>query len=378
MILTGGTTEDDSMIQNAAVHELPSVGRIASILVVVVVALWVTACDLREDHGSAIEESLGLTTIAPQELQTRIWPDIRLRELFTVPTGDEIYFVLPRAVRADESGNFIVMDFGDWKVKGFDGEGNYINSYGAGIGEAPGELTQGGVSDIGVLRDSLVYVTDRVTQRVSVFGLDGRFLETYGRSRHLARYRSGGPFRHSITTQGRTYTMFNAGRSLFGVSSNGAAAVVSFGPPINASGSQFHQVMGMMTTYNEQLVYAPLNYPVIIQYNPDGTVAYARATLDYGRTELPYIMSSETINGIPVERPGGGIVNGTVSTSDDKIYVQAMLESAPSFDVYDAGSGRYEYSFRSESGYDVFAIGDRVYAARDSTVVVWAIEWVGQ
>ena len=50
-------------------------------------ALWMMACGSSGDYDSVIKESLGLSEIAPQEVQERIWRDITLRELFTVPQG---------------------------------------------------------------------------------------------------------------------------------------------------------------------------------------------------------------------------------------------------------------------------------------------------
>ena len=339
-------------------------------------ALWMMACGSSGDYDSVIKESLGLSEIAPQEVQERIWRDITLRELFTVPQGDEVDFVTPNAVRANESGRFIVMDFEDRKVKGFDHEGQYMSSYGTGIGDGPGEFTQYGLSDMGILQDSLVYVTDRMSQRVSLFSTDGRFLDSYKTSQPLDQYRTGAPMWHSITKQGRRYTLYETGRWLFGVRGNDSSEPTFFGPTMGTD-PQSNSIMGlwgMIAHYQEQMVYVPLNYPVLVQYNPDGTVAYARATLDYGHTELPYTYP-ETVNGFEIERPGGGNVQILLSVSGEHIYVQALLESEPTVDVYEASSGQYEYSFRSVPGTSVFPMNDRLYAIRDSIVIVWAIEW---
>jgi len=347
------------------------VGRSIELVLAAALALWMSSCESGEDYDSSVRRSLGVSAITPQEVQERIWPEIALRELFTVPADTGVYFLLPRAVRADASGNFFVMDYGDYKVKGFDREGNHIASYGSGEGQGPGEFALG-VSDLGVLEDSAVYVTDRIEQRVSLFGIEGRLLKTYPLTRQLGN-RIGRPFRHSTTSQGHRYTMFTSGQKLFEASAPNAIETTSFGPPLDMTGSKMSQVDGMIISYQERLVYAPVHYPVILQYDPDGSVVYARGTVDYGQTELPYTIS-ETVNGILMEKTGGRDVHGTASASGNRIYVEVFLESVRSFDVYEAGSGRCEHSFRSVSGYDVFAIGDRLYQALDSTVAVWAID----
>ena len=44
---------------------------------------------------------------------------------------------------------------------------------------------------------------------------------------------------------------------------------------------------GQIATYGERLIYVPYRFPVILQFNLDGSMVYARSTLDRGNVETP-------------------------------------------------------------------------------------------
>ncbi len=226
------------------------------------------------------------------------------------------------------------------------------------------------ISDIGVISDSVVYVNDPNSGKVGYFSMGGSFIGTELLSRQFGQYGARGAIRHSVTSQDRKYTMHQAGEALF--ESKMGEEVVEFGPPLGgknvmASGI----VIGMMTTWREQLVYVPTNFPVIVQYNPDGTLAFARATPDFEQFEAP---SLERDAALGVTFITGGRVHGTVSVFSDKIFVRVTHESKPCIDVYDAQSGYYEFSFETPSGSPAYVMNDRYYEVQDTTVAVWAID----
>lgn len=341
--------------------------------------VWVilSSCGRSNQPTSYLSEVLAIPELSEQAVPERVWPDLSLRKLFEVPVEAEISLHAPRAVKADARGFFYVVDFLELKVQGFGPNGTHRATYGQGIGEGPGEFTQ--IMDFGVTRDSVVYVNDRNARKLSRFSMDGSFLGSESLMRQFGEFGVMGAIRYSVSSQGRKYTMFMTGDVLF--ESRMGEEVTDFGPPLGAedvSGDvmQASILMGTMTPWHEQLIYVPLNFPVIVQYNPDGTLAYARATPDFGQVELPGVETDRSA-GMEIHRPTGGKIHGNVSVFSDRVFVRVSNKSKPGhdlYDVYDVQNGDYEFSFETPTGYDVYVMNGQFYQVQDTSVAVWAID----
>ncbi len=304
-----------------------------------------------------------------QEKQDRAWPDINLRPLFELPTDPDIPLYNPAGARTDKSGNIYVVDLGDLKVYRFDSSGQYSASYGAGVGEGPGEFTS--IMDWGTAGDSMVYVVDHLASRISFFGISGTFMKV--ESLQFT------PLRYVLTPKGRSYTMINHTDHV--LESRKAEDVAVFGstdgPRPNSPGPGLNS--GVLTTYEERLLFASTYWPVIVQYNTDGSVHYARATPDWGRVEDPYWKEVE-ISGMRGFRTIYELNSGDLSVYEGKLFVHVYLdyldpEAEEVIDVYEAPTGDNEYSFRlPQRSTHTHVMHDRVYQVTDTTVVVYAIE----
>ena len=142
----------------------------------VVAAFVLGSCQSRNEPRSRLFETLFLEGIVPQDVQDRVWVNIKLRELFTLPTDSDILLLNPDGVKVDLGGDIYLADFGTMQVLRFGPDGQYLNSYGTGIGQGPGELMN--ISDFVITNDSIVQILDPSARRVSYFGKDGTFLHS--------------------------------------------------------------------------------------------------------------------------------------------------------------------------------------------------------
>ena len=109
---------------------------------------------------------------------------------------------------------------------------------------------------------------------------------------------------------------------------------------------------GMLTTHRERLMYAPTYFPVIVQYKPDGSIAYARATPDWGHVDPPK-WEVANLRGMRASRIKGQRLHSDLSVYGGRLFVQANLNSGWALDVYDVPTGDYEYSISRVTVYDI-------------------------
>ena len=337
-----------------------------SVFPVVIVLLFVgVACSSDTDPHSL--EMLSLSGIELQDTEERVWTEVELRELFRLPdeSEDGELFLAPGAVRADREGNIYVVDFRASAIYGFNSTGQYMATYGGVSGSGPGELRR--ILDMGVIGDSAVYVVDNQARRVLYFRHDGSFL----RSENL----DFAPTRYRFTSDGRSYAMVEGMSHMF--ESKKGPDVVEFGVTPKGPHGQHSAggLLGMLTTFEKNLIYVPRKLPVLVQYKPDGTVEYARGTPDWGKVQLPEWETVE-VGGSQLYRTVGEHVHGEVSVEEDKIYIMIPVsESDRAVDVYDAKTGDYEHSFRIGQINDPYLLNQRIYGlASDTTVVVYTLE----
>ena len=152
------------------------------------------ACNARQD--TVVVEGLTLD-VNRQQVGERIWAAVSLVPLHELPMEPDVDLLRPQTIRLDANGSVFVMDWGDMTVKRFNADGEYMTTYGSGVGSAPGELTS--LFDMGALGDTIVYVLDKSAGRISLFASGGALVETIPVP---ATYH-----RHVVTAAGRSYSM---------------------------------------------------------------------------------------------------------------------------------------------------------------------------
>ncbi len=331
---------------------------------VTAVAVFAGTCRLQSTESAGSTTLLKLPEVVEQKSEGRVWQDMYLRPLFELPNDTSAMFYNPGAVRADDSGNIYVIDFGILAVHQFNASGQFVTSFGAGPGSGPGELNS--ILDMGVLGDSLLYIVDNAARKVSYFGLAG----DYVRSDFLEWL----PVRYRVTSGGRSYMFLSQMEHLF--ETRLGEEVTRFGAvPDNPYGYGSGMALGMLTTFGERLIYAPAHFPIIVQYDPDGSVRYARGTPDWGKFEEPE-WERQMLGGRGAYRIVGDVIQGDVNEYGGKLFVHAIVDSTGAIDVYRASSGDYLYSIRLPGNHYTYVANERVYqlARPTSTVTVYAME----
>ena len=306
----------------------------------------------------------------PIQLQAgveREWRQVSLRQLYEVPRESGIELSAPAPFTIGSDGALYYMDFVDMKIKHFDADGYYKQSYG-GPGVGPGEFRIFTEADI--LGDSILYVTDLTRRTISFFSVDSsKFLYSIPNI-HAHKYK--------ITHGGRAYWIDLGSDSLLGTSV-GEHDARFIGTMIKGQ-TTAHQLLtgGYIAPYQEDIVYVPSKYPILMRFDSIGTMIYARATPDFETAEPPSLERLNTAIGFGT-RVQGRSLNGHSEIYGDKLVVYALVsELEKAFDVYDAATGDYEYSVSVPWGRIYFASYDpmrkRVWQVRDTTVVVYAVD----
>ncbi len=321
------------------------------------------SCKNRTLELSPAVQSLSLPSVTMQQVQERIWRDVNLQLLFELSPEPDIVLYNPQGAIADAEGNIYVADLGDLTVKRFGPNGQYINSYGVGIGQGPGELSN--LLDLGIIGDSIVFLLDNSDRKISFFDMDGAFRKS--ESLDLA------PVKYVVTPKGRSYVLTSHTEFLF--QTRMGETTTEFGLPQGPDRLPGPGLSaGMLATNGERLLFAPTYYPVLVQYNTDGAIHYARATPDWGRVREPYWQEAR-IGDSRGYRPIGDLVHGFLSVDEDRAYVTSYMEAEPVIDVYEVQSGDYVLSFSVPQSLVTYVKNGRVYQVDEEGVVaVYSID----
>ena len=341
--------------------------RRTSRAILMAVVLLVSSCQGNSDTRSIAFDNLNLHPIVGQRLDERSWPaGARGRKLIQLPAGTEQPPVDPTLVFADQNEFFYVADDADWTIKQFDSAGNFVASFGEGRGEGPGETT--GLSSFGVLGDSSLWFLDS-GKRINFFRMDGSF----ARSERLIRPWHNPMRRLAITAEGRHYYMVTSGQA------TGYFFETSLGGTTEQFGALQHEhgweedipLFGKVAAHRESMLYIPTHFPFISRFSADGTLAYARATMDYGITPKPeyvrYAVGRRRVFNEP-------LMKSLPNVDGDRLFVHA--NAAQAMDVYDVNSGDYLYSVRLPKVRWAYVMNKRLYWIDDEGVSVWAMPYV--
>lgn len=327
----------------------------------------ICSCQAKTETSEIEFENLNIQNIVAQTVDERIWPTKAVgQKLVQVPAAIDNPLVSPACVVADRNGYFYVADDMDYKIKKFDAAGGFIRSIGAGQGEGPGEIAT--IRSWGILGDSTIYVLD-LNQRINFYQVDGSAFRTENLQSDFFTPKSG----LAITSSGRKYFMISGGNNrgeFFETKWQGDTE--PFGVLQGESGwKQDIPLYGRVVPFRESMVYVPTVYPLVVQFTTDGTVKYARTTLDYGVVEEPEFFEyapgrkrvfSETL------------ADSFPSVDGDRLFVHAALADA--IDVYDAESGDYLYSAKlPQQVTDAHVQNERLYVVDNQGVSVWAMPY---
>lgn len=307
------------------------------------------------DYGLRVE-------IRGERSVTRSWVEPEVEQVASLSEGEEYMLFNPRLARVSESGRLYVYDYGDYTVKAFTREGEYVATFGRGQGQGPGEMTM--MSDVGVWRDSLVYVVDPKQRRVSFFDMDGDFLRSKFYEVPVARLAFAGDSTEYMV-------LSHASPSFLRITTKGRQMTISQLLPRDV-----HPIMldGHLHTSQGTALFVPLYFPVILTFSPGDTTGIAYPTPDYGRPRPKAV----TMDGGGIRAPADrfhlkSTLSGGVLTVENPDPETDGLK----FDVYDASEMEYMRSVQlSVDGDDaLYARGAGIVATvRDATVHIYAVK----
>lgn len=100
------------------------------------------------------------------------------RRAFGSPGSENDNLFHPTNIAMGPNGHVYVSDTSNFRVQEFTRDGQYVKTYGAGVGTAPGSFAR--PKGIAVDREGRVYVVDAAFERVQVFDDQGRLLMYFG------------------------------------------------------------------------------------------------------------------------------------------------------------------------------------------------------
>lgn len=318
-------------------------------------AVVLAGCGLAEDNRYGLVPDLRRD--APPE---RTWIEAEAERLASLSSGADYTLYDPNALEIGADGRIYVYDYGENKVKAFTAEGEFVTTYGRGQGRGPGQMMS--ITDMGVWRDSLVYVVDSRQRRVSYFGRsDGDFVQSENYEVPVTRFARTGRSNRYIEAGIR-------GRSdyfIIATSDNRTTA-----PRFLSSDVPAIALDGELHADENRATYVPYYLPLILTYSPEDTTGTAYPTPDFG---APRPKTREARGGTfaPANQ-----LNGNSSQWGRTLSVRRPGTDSLEFDLYRTDEMSYQYTAR----FPIEAASPAMYAenliaiARDTTVTIYVAE----
>ena len=350
---------------------------ISALTWVILSALFLTSCQSKDNTPIRFGRFY-LDKLVEQRVSERNFLEISYEKSFSIPITNDLFLHNPQEVVVDDQGYIYILDSGIQKILRFSPSGEYLVTYGEeGGGEGPGELQ--GVVDFFVAGDSMIYILDTYGFKISIFGIDGIFLKD-------VRINSQ-PFRYTRTTTGREYILYattNQSSLLESRFEGTAHEMIPFSSLVDAGTMDGLGTSGNLNTYGENLIYVLSRYPLLFQYDPSGSLVYARTTIEYNDDFEEPEIEERILGGMPAKRQVGRYFHADrLIVEDDKLFIFSRRpRGAPdtskygAIDVYDIATGDYQYSMSiPEDGPFVTTYqSGKIYQLKDTTVVVWNIK----
>jgi len=317
-------------------------------------------------EGESEDHTYGLRVELNGEPPERTWVKPDVEKTATLSSGETHTLFNPAAVWILSDGHVYVWDAGDFKLKVFTPEGEYVTAYGEGRGNGPGEVQV--YRNLGLHGDSL-YVYDPENRRLSLFGPDAAF----GRSQQYDE-----PLAHFAMTDDSTrYELYRGPGtppSMEVTPASGQKTTISDLLIRDVSTIVFG---GYLYAVEGKGIYVLDYYPLLLSVSPGDTTLSAHPTPEYGEAPMP----EPRIEGEGIGRmirPPSNRLHWLPTVYDEVLSIQrASPEDTIAFDLYDTGEMRYLRSLRLpvKNSHSRFAYGLGLLAVeRDTTVVIYRVE----
>jgi hypothetical protein len=319
----------------------------------------------RRSEGELI--FIGDTYGTEQKVKERIFKKVECRKIFT--TSESLF--TPSKVRV--KGRFLyIFDFGDLKVKKFSFYGKFLEMYGKGKGQGPGEFLN--PTDF-VVDDSLnIWVNDPYLMSITVIGTDNSIKRTF-RPKNMSL---------KICLAGGKVILVRAVpvECMFDVYSYNGDYLYCIGNNLfpEQSKLEFSLLFGGYIDCDSEFLYWAfdrLNYLFAINLK-DGKLKYLVKTID--EITPPKIKVIDTKSG-PIYKVEEDKEFSALSMNlvGNEIFVTSgknwqSRDSITYIDVYSSFDGRYLYSFKIPEKFNRgYFDGRYYYGVKDTVVSKWEV-----
>jgi hypothetical protein len=326
-----------------------------------------------EDEGrnvGEVEEAFFAINLQKQNKRYRAWREIEVDTLAVIGRSGKGILYKPGYVKGDSSGVYVI-DYGDSSVKKFDKNGDLIVKYGQGRGEGPGEFIN--PTGVAIGENGTVWVADGGARSLNWFTSDGDFLRKLTFKDGILRV---------APIEGGWYYLMRVSPlkpEIFFLYNAEDAMMRSFGELVENYRDVALSLSGDILSVRKDMVYVSSYYGVILRFDVNGELAYAREGIEKGKP--PQVETGQAKGNLFQRIVNKKTLYNCPSLSGEKLYVHAFSTSkeldASILDVYHVTDGTYQYSFKLP-GFSICTsvAGDYIYTLQDTTAVVYRVREV--
>jgi len=280
-------------------------------------------------------------TIAMQEppIQDRKWLDADFEKKWSVEPSQ--LYRPAGSFYVDDSHQLYVLDTGDFTIKMFDPEGNFVRAFGKEKGAGPGEVRHPIGFDLD--RDGNIWIADTGNSRIAVFQNDGTFLK------HVSLGVT--PYRITVQAEAELFYIINQGAISGGkftvISGNGETSK-QFGSDVIENQIVNNIVLSgeIAVGSNGNLYYTPMYAGLIMGFDSGGNELFkANEVIP---TPFPEVMVDEQ-GGRWIDRDAPPVSHGIFTDDNARVAVLSTAASSlvrQAIDFYNQETGEYLYSMK--------------------------------
>ena len=312
------------------------------------------------------EQEYKLNAVLEGERPTeRRFVDIAFNRTVNLPSSEDAMLFNPAALWYLDDGNIYVWDSGDFRIKAFSVDGEFLGAFGDGRGEGPGQFQ---VARGLTLQQDSVVLFDPMIRRSSYFARDGALGKTVQHERqftNVTRSRSGTVYKMNVAPGAPDPAPYVR------MERDGQRRQIDNLLDREVSSIVFD---GVLHASPNQGIYVPLYYPVLLAFAPRDSIARAYPSPDYGSVPLPEPQTSgegfSRVTGPPELRVHWG---SQVSGKTLAVQIRPQEQGTSLFDIYDVTSLTYQHTARIPSparGGSLLAYDEGLLISRGDTTVV--------
>lgn len=329
--------------------------------------IWIFVLFLHLYKINQSEEAQNKFEVSPQKIKKPIFKPLPFEKEYSL--GIEEGLIRPLFVRVDNLENIYVYDFGEKFIKKYTSEGKFIQKFGKGIGQGPGEFIN--VADFAVKNNGEVWVCDTTFSFITVFDIYGNPIKTYRLKSPALRIGLLSTEEYIIipTTHQNylTFLRYDCDGELKSSFSLPSPWTEEF-PEL-----AFLKMDGWLAIDNNDNIYFAFSRSgLLASFSPQGKLRYLVETID--RTPPPKMIKFKGGAHIDPKSPWAAL---SLSIVGSEIYILNHASSKGRkgmvFDVYSTLDGQYIYSFEipQKCMYACVTISAVITVAEQESVTRW-------